>query len=457
MKILFVILILVISEVTPQTTRLECQYIIDGNDYICNLILINPNGFDNFTHVEGTHLLGRGNDDVKTIQVDSISNSPIVPSIICDSFRNPRDIRMRGIGLRRIGENAFRNCTTVWIIELSDNHIEELHEDAFVGNLEVISLEFHANRISRLPEKLLRNNKELMLLELGNNLLSYVDPRVFSGLPNLLSINFWRNRFEKISENNFIELSGLTSLTLSSNLLTYLPENAFNGLQNLQRLDLGWNKLSYLQDNIFENLSSLLHLELTSNPLQKLATNSFSGLRNLQSLQMDYCELQYLDPNLFKNLQSLEEINLNRNEISELPRGLFTDLKNLISINLEINQLAIIDSTSFGVHSNLIFANFANNRIDAIDEKFIDNTNLTGISMMNNICFNGFINDYTESREVIRRELRRCFENFKGMHSFTKPLLYFFLSKYFFIVHLKFSIFALMEEQMKEFVSWNYK
>ncbi|XP_070501791.1 serine protease gd-like [Chironomus tepperi] len=80
------------------------------------------------------------------------------------------------------------------------------------------------------------------------------------------------------------------------------------------------------------------------------------------------------------------------------------------------NKLAIIDAASFGVLKNLVTVGLQSNKINQIDEKFIDNTAIKWMDMIDNICSNELL----EGIESIKVGLRTCFENYKTTNEVTR-------------------------------------
>lgn len=140
----------------------------------------------------------------------------------------------------------------------------------------------------------------------------------------------------------------------------------------------------------------------------------FHPLSNLTSLDIGYCDLTSLDPLLFDTLTELTLISLDGNFLQELPAGMMKNSQKLNFINLSNNRLKIISSNSFGYHRQLLTVKFDLNKIDAIDEKFIDNIRVFEVDMTGNICADGFFSDWSGTHELIRRELRTCFDNYEG-------------------------------------------
>lgn len=103
MKVLFLISVIFVNQVALQQPSVSCQYFIDFmNQYTCDLTLINPNGINNFTQINGTHMTGRTNLDVLVVRGNPVSRTLIIPSIICETFSNLREIEIHDNYMQRI-------------------------------------------------------------------------------------------------------------------------------------------------------------------------------------------------------------------------------------------------------------------------------------------------------------------------------------------------------------------
>ena len=114
-------------------------------------------------------------------------------------------------------------------------------------------------------------------------------------------------------------------------------------------------------------------------------------------------------------LRNLTSLYLYSIQIEELPKDVFSSLKSLAWIRLDGNNLKVIHGDSFGILPNLTEVYLYNNQIDAIHEKFIDNTGVWRLDMRNNICVS--IIETSASREPMRSRLQKCFENYKILGS----------------------------------------
>ncbi|XP_070489945.1 toll-like receptor 13 [Chironomus tepperi] len=264
--LIFVFLVII---QTTHSQSISCEYIYDFQRvYSCHIETFNPNGFNNFTYINGTHLPERTDDDVLIVGRNP-SYTTTVPSIICSKFRNVRNYYLHDTGIVRVDVNAFHNCT----------------------NLRYLDLE--------------RNN------------------------------------------------------------ITTLPANVFDHLVNLEGLNLSYNKISTVSGEWFNGLENINRLVLIGN------------------------------------------------EIEEINRNAFSSLKNLTMLYINVNKIKVLHSDSFGYLSNLtnIIAN--HNKIEAIDERIIDMTGVTSFAMIDNVCANLEAQDTSDSKYMMRFNLRQCLDKYK--------------------------------------------
>ena len=287
-----------VSGIFGQEEFLHCNYYVElTNEYTCPLKIFNPYGLNNFTGINGTHLSGMTDEDVRYVYGAAGSNTPNIPSIICDTFKNTQKIEILARGVQIIDEDSFQNCKNLTHLDLKNNKIRQFHKNAFKENQK------------------------------------------------------------------------LNQLLLWFNEITELPEDPFSNLQKLVRLDFESNKITKLPENIF-------------NPLT-----------------------------------GLDVLYLEKNSIEVLPTNIFSSLKNMTTFWIYGNKLKIVHADSFGLLPKLIFVQMYSNQIDAIDERFINNTGINRFDVRYNLCVSKDISDTTASRGSMRADLMVCFENYEEIMS----------------------------------------
>jgi len=131
---------------------------------------------------------------------------------------------------------------------------------------------------------------------------------------------------------------------------------------------------------------------------------------------MDGCQLTHLRVEWFRNLINLKTLNLFSNQLEDLPRNIFNPMQRLRDLNVNFNQLKVIHSDWFGVLPNINSVSFRGNQINAVDERFIDNTGVRWFDMLNNLCVSEIIFDESPSRQQMRDALQTCFINYENLY-----------------------------------------
>jgi len=241
--------------------------------------------------------------------------------------------------------------------------IEEKHVNGKIDdNIEGITFYGTVNGVSHITQS------ELAFCQRFKNLykifvydVKSVDKNLFHQCRNLYEIWITNSEIEEISEKLFYEQPQLTEIRLNENKLRTLPED------------------------VFTNQKELLYLHLFSN------------------------QISCLPSNIFKSLTKLTDLTLFRNNIQELPKNIFVRLENLRELNLHGNQLTTIHADSFGIHKRLFRVDLNANKINAIDEKLIEDTTVKSILMYANVCSKEII----EGRNKIKEKLSTCFKNYR--------------------------------------------
>jgi Leucine-rich repeat (LRR) protein len=226
-------------------------------------------------------------------------------------------------------------------LNLSDNALQAVKSDDFVGlgNLESLNLSY--NRLTHLMSK------------------------TFKGLGSLVSLNISHNFIHTLETDTFNGLGSLKKLDLSFNNLSKLVEQLFAGMGNLESLNLSVNHLVSLSYKSFKDMVSLKELNLQDNLLKKLVASGFAQLSSLITLKISYNELEDVSPKAFEGLKSLKVLDLGTNRIAQFPRELFQGLKNLTSLYASHNALSSLDVFVFKDHESLVELDLSHNLLEA--------------------------------------------------------------------------------------------
>ena len=254
-NVIFVIAIyLKINLIYGQNEVLRCAYSINLlNGYRCDLTIINPNGFNNFTTIDGTHLFLRTDSDVRYITGSSESYSLNIPSIICEKFSNTLTIEFLEMGVQRVDEDSFINCKNLSYLDLKNNKINRIHENSFKENIELAYLFLWFNEITNLPEKIFSIQNKLQILDFESNKISNLSENVFKSLRSLRLLYLENNLIDELPKNIFNDLRNLTSIWLDNNNLKIIHADSFGFLPNLKAINLHNNKVEAIDDRFINN------------------------------------------------------------------------------------------------------------------------------------------------------------------------------------------------------------
>jgi hypothetical protein len=198
---------------------------------------------------------------------------------------------------------------------------------------------------------------------------------------------------ETIGENSLKKCTRIKKIFLIGNEIKTVNGLAFSGKPLLDTLDLSRNKISDLPDETFSLVKSLKKLDLSGNEI--------------------------VNPKWFGNLGKIQELYLNNNKIIDLAAGTFGSSDFLTYLSLANNGLTTIKSESFGALPNLATIDLQHNKINEIDEQFINNSGVETLNANGNVCVDKDI----EGRKYIIYELSVCFQNYQYLFS---KLTYFF-------------------------------
>lgn len=233
---------------------------------------------------------------------------------------------------------------------------------------------------------------------------------------NLERIELRYLEIQNIDENSFKNCKNLSWLDLEHNAISTIPEDTFSANTELKRLILSFNQLTTLPDNLFKNQQNLEFLNLGVNNLSNRLDNIFNPLINLTYLNLSGNQITSLKIEWFSYLTKLKNLYLNTNQIKELPKNMFSSLRELAVIEIGRNNLTVIHADAFGDFRRPQWFDIQSNQIFAVDEMFLNNTNVMFLNILFNVCASQRFQDDSPSRHQIRIGLRTCFQNYEKLH-----------------------------------------
>ena len=137
-------------------------------------------------------------------------------------------------------------------LDLRDNHLEEIAENAFLGlenNLKELRLD--NNRFLHFPLSAVKILKKLQVLSLAQNSIDDVSGSGFTKLASIHVLDLGTNRFVRLTRQTLAPFPNLKRLSMASNGLLEVGSGALDDCQHLESLDLSHNSLSILPSDIF--------------------------------------------------------------------------------------------------------------------------------------------------------------------------------------------------------------
>jgi Leucine-rich repeat (LRR) protein len=304
-----------------------------------------------------------------------------------------------------VGQSDFINCT------YNDPYPESYRCDLMINNTKGLD-DFKDIQGQHIDNQ---TDNDLRYLSCYHNIVTKNIPSIIcQKFVNIIELQFYAIGLERIDSYSFKGCQNLIHVYLSSNQINFIDEQAFANNRELQYLDISYNQLSTLPEKLFLNQQNLQMLYLHSNQLLDVPDNIFQPLVNLTYLYLMDNGMQNIKPQWFATLRALIYLELsNSNLTGELSRNLFGSLKSINYIGLRSSKIKVIHADTFGESLSIAQIDLGNNRIYAIDEKFIENTGPSYIELSGNICADTGISDNSMSRNQMKEAMKECFEFYR--------------------------------------------
>lgn len=232
-------------------------------------------------------------------------------------------------------------------LDLGQNSIEFISEDAFNPLRKLESLHLDANKLAAVPS-LRPLASSLQSLNLGQNAIQTLEANVFLILKRLTYLNLTGAAIVNISEDAFRGLGGpfggLKSLSLDSNALDKFPNLAH--LSSLERLFIGGNFLERLTSDSLRGLVQLKELDLSHSPnLIHIGAHLFANCPHMRLISVSGCNQLSIEADAFTlPLSEMEPEVKMRLRLADLgwsgvPANIVSDWTQVASIDLNANPL----------------------------------------------------------------------------------------------------------------------
>jgi Leucine-rich repeat (LRR) protein len=347
-----------------------------------------------------------GLNQLKVISLAGNQLTSLPPEFFKDN-RQLKEIHLQNNSLAVLAPGLFSGLEHLVILDLSNNELtsEWVNGETFSGLVRLVILNLANNDLTRVDSVLFRDLYSLQVLNLENNQLSFVAEDAFSGMNNmhtlLLSHNHLKaidtficnglfvlsflvmdnNKIETVGPDSFKNCSNLNDLNLSGNKLTQVPV-AIGGLNLLRTLDLGENKITNITNASYQSLPNLYGLRLTDNSILTVPKDAFNNLASLKIVNLAKNNITRIEPGAFDNNPNLQAVRLDSNQLTDIT-DLFRNIPNLLWLNISANQLEDLRYQEFP--PRLQWLDLRSNKIHTVGNCLeIDNLRIRNLDMSHN-------------------------------------------------------------------------
>ena len=186
--------------------------------------------------------------------------------------------------LQSLDKTSLRDMGVASLVQLnaSRNYISEIHEEAFLGQTKLQTVDLSSNSLKQIEPKTFIRNPSLQMLSLSNNKdFRLPEGGSFLSSTSLRVLHLSACNLTHIPPKTFHELPKLQELHISQNLIINLPP--LQGVRLLTTLDVSYNYLRDLQSDVFVALPNLIHLNLSFNNFSTLTVNVTAQLANVRN------------------------------------------------------------------------------------------------------------------------------------------------------------------------------
>ncbi|XP_056461158.1 asporin [Gadus chalcogrammus] len=227
------------------------------------------------------------------------------------------------------------------MIDLQNNDITDVGENAFKGIHKLYALFLINNKITKIHPKAFKNMDHLKLLYLSYNLLTEIP----ANLPrNILELRFHGNRINTIQKEAFKGLRNLNVLEMSANPLANsgIALGAFDGMSSLY-IGMAEAKLTAVPKDL---PASITELSLDYNKISKVEIEDFIRYGELQKLGLSFNQIKSVENGSLALIPKIREICLDNNKLKKVPAELGS-LRNLQVVYLHANKISSVGVNDF--------------------------------------------------------------------------------------------------------------
>lgn len=302
-------------------------------------------------------------------------------------YSNSTDIDARmmdfdGIPVVGVCENAFFNDKEITSIKLSNN-LERIENGAFWGasNLKTITFSDGGKGLKKIDSLAFKDCSSLESIDLSNAEITEIPARAFENCTSLKSVKL-PPTVTKIANNAFSGCSKLEEIEgLEQCKISELSATAFDSCVRLKDINLSNATIAAIPDQIFSGMRGLISATVPKT-VTSIGTEAFYACKNLEMINgLSDCDITKIGEKAFYNCWSLKEADLSRSSFTVLPASAFKGDTALLSVKMP-ESLNEIGNEAFYGCSAVKKLDLNNTRLTTIgDSALSDMTSLMYINL----------------------------------------------------------------------------
>lgn len=255
-------------------------------------------------------------------------------------YSNSTDIDARmtdfdGIPVVGVCENAFFNDKEITSIKLSNN-LERIENGAFWGasNLKTITFSDSGKGLKKIGSLAFKDCSSLESIDLSNAEITEIPVRAFENCTSLKSIKL-PSTVTKIADNAFAGCSNLEEIEgLEQCKISELSATAFDGCVRLKDINLSNATIAAIPDQIFSGMRGLIRATVPKT-VTSIGTEAFYACKNLEMINgLSDCDITKIGEKAFYNCWSLKGADLSGSSFTVLPASAFKGDTALLSVKM---------------------------------------------------------------------------------------------------------------------------
>ena len=235
-----------------------------------------------------------------------------------------KDTNIDGIPFTLIGESVFRNDTRITSLSLPSS-VERVETFAFFGasNLKKITFANGGERLKQIDPWAFKDCSSLESIDLSNAKLTEIPEKAFENCTSLRSVKL-PPTVTKIDVDAFSGCRNLEEITgLSDCSITEIGTDAFYGCSKLKSLDFSNSTFTALPEKAFSGLRSLTALTVPKT-LTTVGAQAFSSCEKIEEVTgLSDCNITSLGESAFASCTNLKRADLSKSSFTVLPARAF--------------------------------------------------------------------------------------------------------------------------------------